>query len=151
MPASAARSSLSETRPLCLHRVRARDRDGRGAIRNRMQSREQGDHVEALKGLVRTALAARGREYAGVCEATMEAMQLVREEARSALQPVINSHLKQQAHSTFAEKKALASSLNAQLQVLGLAIKCPHTGHRPFHRVSGSVPVLWELLPANPA
>jgi hypothetical protein len=56
-------------------------------------------------------------------------LDTLREVIATHLEPVVNQYANDQPRATWEEKRALASTVNENLQKLGLAIKCPETGN----------------------
>ncbi len=78
--------------------------------------------------LVQSQLARLPAEYAQRYAAASEMRHAFQSKLAESLQESLNEHLKTVPQDTLIEKQALASWVNEQLRLQGLAIRCPKTG-----------------------
>ncbi len=85
------------------------------------------ERVARLKSLLEESPAT-GVEFAALRGALREFNDLTRQELADRAEAPLNAWAQQQPQSTYEEKKSLAKSVNGELRLLGLAIRCPRTG-----------------------
>lgn len=91
--------------------------------------KESRDALRKAQEAIDSATRSLPLDFAARRAALIELHDAVREAVVRALEPVLNEHVASLPHSTYEEKKTLAKWVNAELRRVGLAIKCPKTGH----------------------
>lgn len=80
-----------------------------------------------LDELVHSGLADRPAEYPSRRQYLLALREAVGQVTAAMIREPLNKHIAALPQKTYAEKKAVAAWLNAELRSLGLAIRCPKT------------------------
>lgn len=95
-----------------------------------MQDEAQDD--SAARPPFLAALLERQPAVTGYHEAAQQARSLThafRQQMAERLQPALNAHIRTMPQDDLEGKKAVAEFINGELEPLGLAVRCPNSGH----------------------
>jgi hypothetical protein len=87
------------------------------------------EKLAKLRAVVQAVAESLPTDYQERQRGLLKASDVVRQEIAAALEKSLNEEARRHPHETYDDKKALAKWVNAELRVLGLAIKDPNTGN----------------------